>query len=550
MNLIKHKDAGFLLCLVLVLGTALSPLQKIIDNALFGQVTINRDNYDTPDPILIDIDDKSLEALGRWPWPRHLHAEMINLLAQADAQTIGYNIAFVDPDYNEPLNDERLRQAIENASNIVLPIFGENGVTVYPFRNSQTLTGSSFGHVEIDVDSDGRVRRTYLKAGIDEPTWPAFGLAMLDNSAILDTFFPGTRAPHHRMGVNKKWSRDREVLIPRPPKPVSFEHFSFIDVLEKGIPSNVFKDRPVFVGIQAAGLEARFLLAGDPNLHMVSGTVLHANVYQALAQHAVLTPILPIWGLCYALILTALLYITFILLNKSVVIRSLSAVLSILFLALPPTAIYFGYWLPIGAGLAGVVVVISFVMFNAIAQQTSKTRTDQITSLSSKRMFDETLLLEWEQAVRKKTPLSIILIEIDQFKRFSETFGPERANWVQARVGHILQNHQRRSRDLVSRTGTAQFAVILPVTPNVIAYSLAEKMRSDVESLQIEHVKAHQVITISSSILTTSNVDTLDLLDWVKLGYQQLTLATANDGNYSLNFSVTTTDAAVTSITN
>uniref|UniRef100_UPI003511E50E GGDEF domain-containing protein n=2 Tax=Oceanospirillaceae TaxID=135620 RepID=UPI003511E50E len=142
---------------------------------------------------------------------------------------------------------------------------------------------------------------------------------------------------------------------------------------------------------------------------------------------------------------------------------------------------------------------------------------------------------EWEQAIRKKTPLSVILIEIDQFKRFSETFGPERANWVQARVGHILQNHQRRSRDLVARTGSAQFAVVLPITPNAIAYSLAEKMRSDVESLQIEHVKAHQVITISTSIITTSTSEPLELQDWIKLGYQQLNTAMVNNGNYSAN---------------
>lgn len=535
MDLLKHKDAGFLLCLILVLGTALTPLQAVIDNTLFDRVTISRDSYDSPDPILIDIDDKSLEALGRWPWPRHLHAEMIDLLNQAGAQVIGYNIAFVDPDIEEPLNDLRLREAISKSANIVLPVFGESGTTVYPFRNPQIPNGSQLGHVEVDVDSDGRVRRTFLKAGIDEPNWPAFGLAMLDNTTVLNTFFPGTRAPHHRMGVNRKWSRDREVLIPRPPQAVSFQRFSFIDVLEKGIPSNIFNGRPVFVGIQAAGLEARFLLAGDPNLNMVSGTVLHANLYQALVQHAVLTPILPIWGLCYAIILTALLYATFILLEKSIVIRSLSAVLSVIFLALPPLAVYLGYWLPIGASLVGAIVVVGFIILKAMYAHNNKTRTDQITSLSSKRMFDETLSLEWEQAIRKKTPLSVILIEIDQFKRFSETFGPERANWVQARVGHILQNHQRRSRDLVARTGSAQFAVVLPITPNAIAYSLAEKMRSDVESLQIEHVKAHQVITISTSIITTSTSESPELQDWIKQGYQQLNTAMANNGNYSAN---------------
>jgi diguanylate cyclase (GGDEF)-like protein len=118
------------------------------------------------------------------------------------------------------------------------------------------------------------------------------------------------------------------------------------------------------------------------------------------------------------------------------------------------------------------------------------------------------------------------MIEIDQFKRFFDTFGPERANWVQARIAQILLHHQRRTRDLCARTANAQFSVLLPMTTNAVALSLAEKIRADIQALHIEHVMSNQVVTVSAAVITWNQLEhssrLLTLSEWLNASFTAL----------------------------
>jgi diguanylate cyclase (GGDEF)-like protein len=538
MDIIKHKDAGFILSLVLVFVTALSPIPTHIDDLLFDQLPpVESDTGALP--ILIDIDDKSLQALGRWPWPRDVHAEMINTLIDANAKTLGYNIAFIDPDLEHPENDTALKEAMEQHGRIVLPVLSESGKTLFPFRSETLPEGSLLGHVEVDVSNDGHVRSAFLKGGIDSPRWPAYGLAMYQMHTGDFGYEPGTRAPVRELGINQKWSRDQEVMMPPSSVSGQFKHYSFIDVLEKKIDFSPLSGAPVFVGIQAAGLEPRFLLPGNERPYMVSGTTLHATLFYALSHKTLLTPILPIWGTCYAILLTALLYASLIWLQHNKALRFLFGCVTLAGLTLPFFALTQGYWLSLGAAIIGITAVLALYLGALISRFSARHRSDSVTALANKRMWEETLILEWEQAVRKKTPLSLIMIEMDHFKRFYDTFGPERANWVQARVAQILLHHQRRTRDLCARTGNAQFGVLLPVTTNSVAASLAEKIRADIQALHIEHVKSSQVVTVSAAVMTWHQTEQSDQLltlsEWLKMGFNRLDQKPADQINQVIN---------------
>lgn len=510
MNLLRQKDIGFIFCQTCVLILALLPVSRSLDNSIYD-LTVGTTVYKSdPGISLISIDAKSLEALGRWPWPRYLHAEMIDLLTKADTKTIGYNIAFIEPDYSENSSDDLLRQHVADHGNLVFPVFAERGITLLPFREGQAISGSSLGHVDIEVDPDGYVRRFYLKAGIDTPRWPAFGLTLLQRIENHTGFLPGTRSPSSRVGTHNKWQRDLEVLVPFSASAAPFPSYSFIDILEGNVSLELLKDRTVLVGIEATGIEPKFLVPGANHREMLSGTWLQASLFYALKESTLLTPILSIWGLSYAILLTALLYSLIFFLKRLPILRTLVAVIAIGLLTLPILAIRFGYWLPLSPAVTGIASISLLYALTRLLSFDSERRNDNITDLANHRMLLETLRIEWEQSQRKHTPLSILMVEIDFFSRFTDTFGPERGDWVLARISPLLQQHKRKNRDLVARFNKDTFAILLPLTPFNIAQSLAEKIRRDIEELQIEHSGSNCSNVITASVGFATRCDSSD----------------------------------------
>ena len=104
--------------------------------------------------------------------------------------------------------------------------------------------------------------------------------------------------------------------------------------------------------------------------------------------------------------------------------------------------------------------------------------TDELTNLANRRYFQEILKRELAQARRFKTPFSLIMVDIDHFKRFNDTHGHLRGDIVLKRVAaHLLRN--TRGIDLVGRFGGEEFIVLLPKTTKEGAFTAAEKLRQE-----------------------------------------------------------------------
>jgi diguanylate cyclase len=111
----------------------------------------------------------------------------------------------------------------------------------------------------------------------------------------------------------------------------------------------------------------------------------------------------------------------------------------------------------------------------------SEARTDSLTGLSNRRAFDDELkrrLNEWD---RKRTPLTLIILDIDHFKKFNDTHGHQVGDDVLRTVAKTLR-HQAREMDLPCRYGGEEFAVILPATELPGACVVAERIRQAVEA--------------------------------------------------------------------
>jgi diguanylate cyclase (GGDEF)-like protein len=114
--------------------------------------------------------------------------------------------------------------------------------------------------------------------------------------------------------------------------------------------------------------------------------------------------------------------------------------------------------------------------------------TDGLTSLYNHRFFYERLFQEVARAHRYKIPLSVLLLDIDDFKQFNDTYGHPLGDQVLRDVGEILGNGIRRGIDIAARYGGEEFAIILPHTPVTGAQRVGSRLKKKVESTVAEEV--------------------------------------------------------------
>ncbi len=124
---------------------------------------------------------------------------------------------------------------------------------------------------------------------------------------------------------------------------------------------------------------------------------------------------------------------------------------------------------------------------------------DGLTEIPNRRCFDEKIVREWSRAARNRVPLSLVLLDIDFFKEYNDTYGHTMGDNALKAVAETLQANVRRSADLAARYGGEEFVLILPDTDAAGARALAENVRMAVEELRIEHTtsKISPCLTIS-----------------------------------------------------
>jgi diguanylate cyclase (GGDEF)-like protein len=133
---------------------------------------------------------------------------------------------------------------------------------------------------------------------------------------------------------------------------------------------------------------------------------------------------------------------------------------------------------------------------------------DGLTGIANRRRFDDHMDQELRRAVRSKAPFSLLLMDIDDFKAYNDTYGHQGGDDALRAVAQEIRSHLRRPSDLVARYGGEEFAVVLPDTPMDAACMLAEKIRQGVEALNIPHKRARAADRVTVSI--GAAISTLD----------------------------------------
>ncbi len=130
--------------------------------------------------------------------------------------------------------------------------------------------------------------------------------------------------------------------------------------------------------------------------------------------------------------------------------------------------------------------------------------TDGLTQLANRRIFDETLQKEWLRMRRVQQPISVILSDIDFFKRYNDHYGHPQGDACLQAVADCIKNSVQRPADMVARYGGEEFVIILPDTPSDGAFKVAEKIRTNVSSLKREHAgsEVNDFVTLSLGVAT------------------------------------------------
>ena len=127
---------------------------------------------------------------------------------------------------------------------------------------------------------------------------------------------------------------------------------------------------------------------------------------------------------------------------------------------------------------------------------------DELTTIANRRYFDEFLAKEWHRASRQQKPLSLIMIDIDFFKDYNDTYGHTRGDVCLSQVARTLSGTLKRPGDFVARYGGEEFVAVLPDTGIRGAAKVAETLRANVQTLGLEHKSSpiDTVVTVSLGV--------------------------------------------------
>lgn len=270
------------------IGLVLLPFTAYL--SLSPGLALNNPLYDslrrlTPLPVdprilLVTIDDKTVKELGRWPWPRDVHAELIERLSAAQPAAILFDVVFSEP--GVPANDQRLAAAVCNAGNVVLPLLREDSAG-YGQPDTQMLPllkcAKGLGHINVEADSDGVVRSIYMREGPLDHTAPQLAWMAYTLSGKADAMPGESLEP-----VNQHWHREYAIRIPFIASDSHFPSVSYASVLRGEVDPELLRGRLVLVGATASGMGDRYVTPLSSSAGSTAGVEIQANVLNGLLQ--------------------------------------------------------------------------------------------------------------------------------------------------------------------------------------------------------------------------------------------------------------------------
>ncbi|MFT4256139.1 MAG: CHASE2 domain-containing protein [Pseudoxanthomonas sp.] len=437
-----------------------------------------------PRIVVVAIDDASLSEIGAWPWPRRVHAHLLDRLTEAGARAVLLDMLLTEPALYDPEGDALLARALRRNGRAVLPVYVENAgggdnpaVELLPIP--EFAAAAAMGHADTAIDRDGISRGVFLHAGVGSPHWPALALVLRDpddKDVVLTDLRDTVTDADTPAGA---WVRNGYRLTPLAWPVHGFQRMSYADVLAGRVDAASLRDRYVLVGSAVAGKGEEIALPGGVHLTEVE---YHANVLNALLDGSATTPMRPLAhaGLSALLASVPLLLAVLPGMRRRHPLRWAMAATLLLSLALLLLA---RLWFPPLPPLLTLAAVAAAWRYRNLLLRRRLGRTDPLTGLANRARLDAALAHELQAARHHGQPLSLLLVDVDRFRQLVAVHGAPVGDAALRTIADTLRNRARRPRDLVARIDGNQFAVLLPETSAHAAAAIATTLHVDLAGL-------------------------------------------------------------------
>jgi two-component system, chemotaxis family, response regulator WspR len=131
---------------------------------------------------------------------------------------------------------------------------------------------------------------------------------------------------------------------------------------------------------------------------------------------------------------------------------------------------------------------------------------DGLTGLSNKGYVNEVMAIEWKRAIREQVAISVLMIDVDEFKRYNDTYGHLSGDEVLKQVSKTIADSVNRPADLAARFGGEEFIVVLPATALPGALAMGERLRGNIEALGIPHSTSSVINHVTVSVGVASAI--------------------------------------------
>lgn len=267
-----------LLLPIAMLGLAQRPGLLQLDAAIHDRMLLLAAHAPAPEIVVIAIDERSLGALGRWPWSRETHARLLERLAADAPRAVLLDLFLTEPsaDLHE---DERLAQAMEKLP-VYLPLLHANPMAnvdgdwpgFLPPLPVFAERARGVGHAGLAPDTDGVARTLYLREGFAGHQQPYVG-------ALMTGHVPEGGPARASTGT---WLREYPLRLIFAGPRGSYRTVPYVSVLRGEVPGELLRDRLLLVGATAPGLGDQLLTPNAVFRGVLPGVEVHANAIDNL----------------------------------------------------------------------------------------------------------------------------------------------------------------------------------------------------------------------------------------------------------------------------
>ena len=278
---VAMREWLLLLCALLALAGTLGYQNGLgrLDQALYDKFLSASGRPARDDIIIVAIDDYSLTQLGRWPWPRSLHAQLLDRISSAHPRVVGLDLILSEPeqpqaDGSRP-GDQALQKALAHSRLTVLPVItGNTGTGLAAVTPIGELADAawSLAHINLQHDADG----VFLHEGPASAQWPHFALA------LSDAYHVRRPAPAPYDTPRESWHRNDPLHIAFAGNNGHFRSIPYVAVLRGEVPPDFFAGKYVLIGATALGMADAYPTPVSANAGAMPGIEIHANILAAL----------------------------------------------------------------------------------------------------------------------------------------------------------------------------------------------------------------------------------------------------------------------------